>query len=70
MTRAGDVRTREQVNAALDGCDHLEIRRITPTFPGGDVFWSCFDCGQRFGPIFYETPRRNGDPTIKEVFGG
>lgn len=50
--------TIEQVNAGLDGCDHDDVRRITPTFPGGDVLWACRPCGQQFGPIFTETPRR------------
>lgn len=61
-SRAGISRTRDQVNAGLDGCDHDEILhlRAGEGHPGVGDFdqWECGDCGQQFGPIFFETPRR------------
>lgn len=59
----GSARTTQQVNAGLDGCAHYTVQL------GNDDVWRCERCAQRFGPIFTEQPRRNGDPTIKEVFG-
>lgn len=53
-------RTVEQVTAALDGCNH-------PMVSPDAGHWWCETCGQMFGPIFTETPRRNGDPSIKEA---
>jgi hypothetical protein len=65
--RAADVRTRQQVNAALNGCEHTLISHLAAGVIGDFATWECSDCGQEFGPIFFETPRRNGDPTIKEA---
>lgn len=45
---------REKVTDRLNGCDHDHVRRVTPTFPGGDSFWSCHACGQRFCPLLTE----------------
>lgn len=54
-------RTIEQVNAGLDGCDHEDIDRHIGDGKGGRQgmpVWECRDCGQEFGPIFFETPMR------------
>lgn len=58
--RSLSTRTVGQVTAALDGCDHDEVR------PDGQGSWTCVRCDQWFGPIFHEEIRSHG-VTIAEA---